>query len=107
MPTYDDPDSFRAALRAAQRAARKASRKPPPVRLPGEKAKLPRRLSERTGLAALVCRGWRAEYDVASQTMRLTRGAVDTGWCPDERAACDAAKRLEARQDDRSTTTVD
>lgn len=49
---------------------------------------------ERTGLGPLLVRGWNV-YSPDSVRYRLYRGALDTGLCATEKAACDAAKDLE------------
>lgn len=61
-------------------------------------ALLPRAESdERVGLQPLMLRGWSLESPDCVQ-YRLYNAALDTGMQPTLKAACDAAKRLEAQK---------
>lgn len=49
--------------------------------------------AERTGLSTFIAAGWAWEFRVGFG-YRLEKGALSSGWCASERAACDAAKAL-------------
>lgn len=85
--TYDDPSLFAAAVRKAQRAATKQ-------RKPAVRPILPRaEVCAPTGLTPLLVAGWSSSF-VVGKGFRMTRGALDTGWCASERDMCQAAKRM-------------
>jgi hypothetical protein len=49
--------------------------------------------SPRTGLSTFIKAGWRWTFQ-SGAGYKLEKGALSTGWCASEKAACDAAKGL-------------
>lgn len=86
--TYDTPEAFMQALHGKPRQKRGRNTRPDlPVagRAPS------------TGLTSLIAgkvRTWSLEMDVRFGYRLYQIGGVSTGWCIDEKAACDAAKEL-------------
>jgi hypothetical protein len=84
--TFDDKDAFLAALHGKPRTTRGRETRPDIPAAPR---------ATRTGLSTFIKAGWAWEFRTGAG-YRLEKGALSTGWCASEKAACDAAKRLKS-----------
>lgn len=83
-------DAGRAALKALGGARASVRGRTARPRIPAA----PR--ASATGLSGLIARGWSVTWWPAyGYRLYKINTDLDTGWCADEKAACDVAKRLE------------
>ena len=77
------------AARIVAAVARPRAKRPARLDIPRAPA------SERTGLTPLLVRGWSVDANDSRFRLHQLHTGLDTGYCADEKAACDKAKELE------------
>lgn len=82
--TFDNAADFMAAVQGKPRTTRGRSTRPD---IPSAGR------SPRTGLSTFIKAGWAWEFRVGVG-YKLEKGALSSGWCVSEIAACDAARGL-------------